>query len=60
MGFKQKRILMNTFVEPQFGVMQVYEFHTKAISYEDNCWALVGSYLSWGVSNKTEFSWRHW
>ena len=37
MGFTQKRILMNTFVEPQFEVLQVYEFHTKAISYEDNC-----------------------
>ena len=28
---------MMTFVESQFGVMSVYEFITKANSYEDIC-----------------------
>ena len=37
MSFKQKRILMKTFVEPHFEVMQVYEFQTKANFYQDIC-----------------------
>ena len=36
--FKQKRNLMETFVESQFEVMLVYEFQTKANSYQDSCW----------------------
>ena len=36
MSFKQKRILMNKFVESQFEDMKVYVFQTKANSYEDN------------------------
>ena len=58
-SFKPKRILMNTFVESQFEVIYVYEFQTKANSYEDICWVSVLSYLSWRVSNKTEFWWTH-
>ena len=37
MSFKQKRILMKTFVESQFEVTLVYEFQAKANSYEDIC-----------------------
>ena len=37
MSFKQKRILMKTFVELQFEVMYIYEFQTKANSNEDLC-----------------------
>ena len=37
MSFKQKEILMKTFVESQFEIMSVYEFQTKANSPEDNC-----------------------
>ena len=37
MSFKQKRILMKTFLESQFEVMEVYEFQTKANSYEGIC-----------------------
>ena len=37
MSFKQKQILMKTFVESQFEDMKVYEFQTKANSYEDIC-----------------------
>ena len=36
MSLKQNRILKMTFVESQFGIMWVYEFQTKANSYEDN------------------------
>ena len=50
---------MPTFVESQFKVMLVYGFQTKADSYEDIAWNSVWSYLSWWVSNKTEFLWRH-
>ena len=32
---------------------------TQATSYENICWALVWSYVSWWVSNKSEFLWRH-
>ena len=35
MSFKQKRILMKTFVRSQFEVMLIYEFQKKANSYED-------------------------
>ena len=35
MCFKEKWILMKTFLEPQFGVAKVYEFQTKANSYGD-------------------------
>ena len=59
MSFKVKRILVNKFVESQFGVMYLYEFPTKASSYEDICWAWLWSYVSWWVSNKSEFLWRH-
>ena len=59
MSFKQKPILMKTFVEPQFEVIYVYDFQTKANSYEDICWVSVWSFLSLWVSNKSEFSWRH-
>ena len=34
MSFKQKLILMKTYVESQFEVMSVYEFHKKANFYE--------------------------
>ena len=36
MSFKEKRILMNKFVESQFEVMYVYEFPTKANYFEDS------------------------
>ena len=49
---------MKTFVESQFEVIFVYEFQTKANSYEDICWVSVWSYLSLGVSNKRGFLWR--
>ena len=58
-SFKQQLILMKTSVESQFEVMQVYEFQTKANSYEDICWVSVWSYVSLWVSNKSEFLWRH-
>ena len=53
-SFKQKLILMKTFVAPQFEVMSVYEFHTKPISYESICWVSVLSYLRLFVLNKGE------
>ena len=59
MGFKPKRILMKTFVESQFVVMYVYEFLTKANSYENICLVSLWSYLSLRVSTKTEVFWRH-
>ena len=37
MNFKQKLILMKTFLESQFEVMEVYEFQTKVNSYADVC-----------------------
>ena len=58
-SYKPKRILMNTFVESQFGVIYVYEFQTKANSDEDIRWVSVRSYLCLWVSNKSEFLWRH-
>ena len=57
--FKQNRILIKTFVESQFEVMQVYEFQTKANSYEDICWVSVWTYLNFWLSNKSKFLWRH-
>ena len=59
MSFKQKRILMNTFVESRFEVMSVYDFQTKANSDECIFWVSVSSYLTLRVSNKSEFLWRH-
>ena len=56
-SFKQNRTYMKTFVEPQFEVMLVYEFQTKAIYYEGICWVSVWSYASLWVSNKSEFLW---
>ena len=58
-SFKQNGILMNTFVESHFEVMQVYEFQTKTNSYEDIWWLSVWSYVSLRVSKKSEFWWRH-
>ena len=57
MSFKQKPIFTKTFVESQFKVMTVYEFQTKANSYEDIRWASVSTYLSLWISNKTKFFW---
>ena len=59
MSLKQKRILMKTFVESHFQVMLVYEFPTKATSYEDICWPSVWSHVSFWVSKKSEMWWRH-
>ena len=59
MSFKQKRILMKTFVESQFEVITVYQFQTKPNSYEDICSVSVWSYVSLCVSNKSGFLWRH-
>ena len=59
MSLKQNGILKMTFVDSQLRVMWVYEFQTKANSYEDICWVSVWSYVRFGVSNKSEFWWRH-
>ena len=59
MSFKQKRFVIETFVESQFEVFYVYEFQTKANSDEDICWVSVSSYVSLWLSNKSEFWWRH-
>ena len=37
MSFKKKRFVMNKFIESQSEVLLVYEFQTKANSYEDFC-----------------------
>ena len=50
---------MKTFFESQIEVIYVYEFQTKANSYEGICWASVWSYLSLRVSNKIYFLWTH-
>ena len=50
---------MKTFLESQFEIMLVYEFQTKAKSYEDIGWASVWSFVSLWVSSKSEFLWRH-
>ena len=57
-SFKQKRILLKTFGETQFEVIQLYEFQTKASSYEDISWVSVWSYVGLWLWNKSEFSWR--
>ena len=59
MSFKWKLILMKRFVESQFEVIYVYEFQTKANSYEDVCWGSVWSDVSLWISNQSEFLWRH-
>ena len=59
MSFKPNRILMKIFVESQFEVIYVYEFQTKANSYENICWVSVWSNLSRRVSNNIDFLWRH-
>ena len=58
-SFKQKRILLRTFLESQFEVMLVYDFKTKGNSYETICWVSVQSYLILRLSNETDFRWRH-
>ena len=58
-SFKQKLILMKTFVESQFEVSQVYEFQDKANSHENICWFSVWSYVNLWVSNKREVVCRH-
>ena len=50
---------MIKFVESQFEILLVYEFQTKANSYEDICCVSVWSYVSLWVSNQSEFSWKH-
>ena len=57
--FQTKQIPMKTFVEDQFRVMSVYEFHRNGNSSEDICWVSVLSYLSLRVSNIRESWWRH-
>ena len=59
MSSKQKRNLADVFFRSKFKVTKVYEFQTKANSYEDICWASVSSYISLWVSNQSEFAWRH-
>ena len=59
MSFKQKQILMKTFVESQFEVIEVDDFQTKLNSYEHICWVSGWSYVSLWVSNKIELLWRH-
>ena len=58
MSFKQQWILIKTFVESQFEDMLIYQFPTRASSYEDICWASVSSYVNLWVSNKSWFRWR--
>ena len=57
--FQTKQIPMKTFVEDQFRVMSVYQFHRNGNSSEDICWVSVLSYLSLRVSNIRESWWRH-
>ena len=59
MSFKPKWILMKTFVECQFSVMWLYEFHTKRNSSEDISWVSVWNYATLSVSNESKFLWRH-
>ena len=59
MSFKEKWILVETFVESQFEVMYLYEIQTKANSYTGICWVLLWSHVSLWVSHKTDFLWRH-
>ena len=53
MNFKQKRILMNIFVQSSFEVMSVYEFQTKQNSYQDICWGSVWSYVFYEFQTKS-------
>ena len=57
-SFKKKRMLMKTFFRSQFKVTKVYEFQTKANSYEDICWISFWSYVGLWVSKKSEFLWK--
>ena len=50
---------MKTFLESQFEVMLLYEFQTKAKSYEDIGWASVWGFVSLWVSRKSEFLSRY-
>ena len=50
---------MKRFTELQFEVLSVYEFQTKANSYEDTCSISVWSYVNLRVSKESEFLWRH-
>ena len=59
MSFKPKWILLKTFFESQFQVIYVYEFQTKANSYEDICLVSFWSDVSLWIWNQSEFSWRH-
>ena len=59
MSFKPKWILMKTFVESQFRVMWVYEFHTKRNSSEDISCASLWIDVSLWISNKSDFLLRH-
>ena len=56
--FQPKWILMKTFVESQFEVVKVYQFQTKANSYETICWVSFWSYVGLWPSNKGEFLWK--
>ena len=58
MSLKQNRILKMTFVDPQFGVMWVYEFLPKGNSYEDICWVSIWNYVRFGVSSNSKLLWR--
>ena len=58
-SFQLKWILMKTFVECQFSVISVYEFHTKRNSSEDIYWVSVWNYATLSVSNQSQFAWRH-
>ena len=58
-NFKQKGILVKTFIESQFEVIWVYKFHTKPNFYEDICFVTVWSYPSLQLSNNGKFLWRH-
>ena len=53
MSFKQKPILMKTFVQLQFQVMSVYEFQTKVNSHADICWVSVWSYVFYEFQTKS-------
>ena len=59
MSFKPKWILLKTFFESQFEVIYVYEFQTKANSYEDICLVSFWSDVSLWIWNQSEFSWTH-
>ena len=59
MSFKPKWILLKAFVQSQCEGLYVYQFQTKANSYEDICSVPVWSYLSLRVSNNSESLSRH-